>query len=224
MNIFQYIPQLLKGILITLELTGLSLFIGLVLALFLTLLVNSRFLLLRGVVHLFLFIFRGSPLLVQIFLIYYGIGQWHWIQSTVLWVVLKTPMGCATLALALNTAAYTTVLLKAGIQSIPFGEIEACYALGFATWKMYSRIILPRAIRIAWPAYSNEVVIVLKGTSLVSTITIMDLMGVTQHLIDMTYETIPLLILAGVIYLLLNSLIMGLFGWVEKKQSVWTCP
>ncbi len=215
------VQQLFSGAAITLELMALALLIGLSLALMLTLLSESHRVYLKAPVDVFVFIIRGTPLLVQIFIIYYGSGQFAWLRETFLWTVLKAPFGCAVIALALNTSAYTTVLLRGAIRSIPKGEIEACYALGFSRWQMLHRIVIPRAFRLALPAYSNEVVMILKGTSLASTITLMDLMGVTRHISAITYETIPLFIMAGIIYLILNGLIMAAFRRLEKKARVF---
>ena len=217
MNILQYWPQLLSGVVITIELMLFALVLGLFLAALLTTLSESGFSFLEAAVNIFVFIIRGTPLLVQIFIIYYGSGQFHWLRETILWSVLKRPFGCAVIALAINTSAYTTVLLRGAIRSIPIGEIEAARALGFSRWKAYQRIIIPRAIRIVLPAYSNEVIMILKGTSLADTITLMDIMGVTRHLIAITYEVIPLFFLAGIIYFILNALIMSVFYFLEKN-------
>lgn len=219
MNLSEIIPQLYQGTLITLQLVVLALLIGFFLALVMTLLLETGQFYFKAIINAFIFVIRGTPLLVQIFIIYYGSGQFTWLHHTMLWDLLKHPFGCAVLALALNTSAYTTVLLRGAIHAVPAGEIEACQALGFSRWQMYHRVILPRAFRIVLPAYSNEMILVLKGTSLASTITLMDLMGVTTHWIAMTYQTIPLLILAGIIYLLLNGLIIGGFRLLERHWS-----
>ncbi len=218
MNI-AYLPALCHGFVITIELTLCALVLGMLLALFWMALSKSRIYGLKPCAELIVFVIRGTPLLLQIFIIYYGMGQWVWIQSTFLWVIFKGPMACAIVALALNTSAYTFVLLKAAIRAIATREIEAAYALGLPPWKIAYRIILPYAMRMMLPAYSNEVVMVLKGTALVSTITLMDLMGVMKNLMAMTYQTIPLLLVTGVMYAILNGIIMSLFSWVEKKVA-----
>lgn len=219
MNALTIITKLSSGLGLTLELTLLSLILGLSLALILTVLAESRFTYLTKSVDAFVFVIRGTPLLVQIFIIYYGSGQFLWVRDSFLWTILKQPMGCAIIALMLNTSAYTTVLLRSAIRSIPTGEIEACYALGLSRWQMFHRIIIPRAFRIALPAYSNEVIMILKGTSLVSTITLMDLMGVSRNLIAMTYDTIPIFIITGLLYLLLNGVIMWVFKRLQSKYA-----
>ncbi|MBS0351284.1 MAG: ABC transporter permease subunit [Proteobacteria bacterium] len=219
-DFFQYLPDMFSGLLITLELMLASIGIGLFLAILLTLLSATGKFYFKTPIDIFVFFIRGTPLLVQIFIIYYGSGQWAWLRETFLWQFLRYPFGCASVALALNTAAYTTALLVGVIASIPKGEIEACQVLGFSRWQMLHRVILPRAWRIALPAYSNEVVMILKSTSLTSTITILDLMGVMRQMIARTYEVLPFFIMAGFIYLCLNALIIGIFKLLENRYRV----
>lgn len=221
MNLIHYLPDLLQGVFVTVLLMACSLFCGLILALLMTLALLCKNAFLKLPIHIFLFFFRGTPLLVQIFLIYYGSAQFDWLKASPLWVILQNPFSCAVLALALNTAAYTTVLLKGALDSVPATEIAACEAVGMSRGLMLRRIIFPRAFRIALPAYSNEVIMVLKGTSLASTITILDLMGVTNQIIAQTYATIPYLLLAGAIYLFLNALFVGIFKLLENRANVY---
>lgn len=221
MNLIENLPALLSGILTTIELMACALVLGLVLAVLLTLLSLSKFRILRWPVNAFVFFMRGTPLLVQIFLIYFGSGQFDWLKASPLWFILREPFACAVIAFALNTSAYTTVLLRGGLASIPENEVSACQALGMSKWLMLRRILLPRAIRIALPAYSNEVIMMLKGTSLASTITLLDLMGVTNQIIAKTYATIPWLCVAGLIYLCLNATIVGLFKLFERRAYVY---
>lgn len=217
MQYLQYFPRLLHGLGITVILMLCSLALGSCLAIVLTLCSLSKHAYLRAPVDAFVFFIRGTPLLVQIFLIYFGLGQFEWIRDSPLWWVLSRPFPCAIIALALNTCAYTIVLLKGAINSVPYGEVAACEALGMSKGLMLRRIILPRAFRIALPAYSNEVIMVLKGTSLASTITILDLMGVTNQIIAQTYATIPFLLIAGALYLILNSIIVSTFKLIELR-------
>lgn len=219
-TMIQYLPIMGSGLIITLELMLCSLAAGLLLAIIFTLCsVTGRFYL-KAPVDALVFFVRGTPLLVQIFIIYYGSGQWAWLRSTFLWDILRHPFGCATIALAINTAAYTTALLTGAINAIPRGEIEACQVLGLSKWQMMRRIILSRAWRLALPAYSNEVIMILKSTSLASTITLLDLMGVMRQMIARTYEVLPFFIMAGVFYLCLNALIIGIFKLLERKYRV----
>lgn len=212
--------QWLAGAWLTVQLIVCSLAVGLTLALVITACRLSSLALLRKPLDAFVFVFRGTPLLVQIFVIYYGSGQFAWIKDSWAWTILNSPMNCAVLALALNTAAYTSELFKGAVLAIPRGQVEACLALGLSHWQSFTRVVLPCALRQAIPAYSNEVVMVLKSTSLASTITLMDLLGVTQQIIANTYEVIPCLVIAGVLYLILNALIVGLFRVLEWKFRV----
>ena len=219
-EIFLSLPQLLNGVMITVVLTISSIILGFFLAVGMTTILWSDHRLFKKIIHLFIFFIRGTPLLVQIFLIYYGLGQFAWIRDSIIWPILLEPMACAIIALSLNSACYTTIILKAAIQSVPHNEIAACHAIGMPKWLAFRRIIFPRAFRIALPAYSNEVIMILKGTSLASTITLLDIMGVTQKLIGETYETIQFYFMAAVIYLILNAIIYTVFYFVQKKIKI----
>lgn len=219
-TLWQYLPVMGAGLLVTVQLMCCALAAGLLLAILFTLCSVTDKFYLQAPVKAFVFFIRGTPLLVQIFIIYYGSGQWLWLRSTFLWEIFRQPFGCATIALALNTAAYTTALLAGAVRAVPAGEIEACQVLGLSRWQMLRRIIFPRAWRMALPAYSNEVIMILKSTSLASTITLLDLMGVMRQLIARTYEVLPFFILAGVFYLCLNALIITIFNFLEKKYRV----
>lgn len=213
--------KLLHGLSLTLGLAASALILGSLLACLLTLCLTSKNHYLKQPASTFVFFIRGTPLLVQIFLIYYGLGQFDWLRESVLWVVFREPFYCAVIALALNTSAYTAVLFKGAIDSVPQGEVLACLALGLSRRLMLKRIIFPRALRLALPAYSNEVVIILKSTSLVSTITLLDVMGVTNQIAAQTYQVIPFLCLAAVIYLTLNAIVMWIFRLIERRANVY---
>lgn len=212
------LPQLLNGLLLTLEITALALVIGLVTAVPLALMRLSRNPLLRGPVYGFIFYFRGTPLLVQLFLIYYGSGQFRTeLEVLGLWTFFREAYFCAVLALTLNTAAYTAEILRGAIQAVPHGEIEAARALGMSRGLLYRRIVLPKAFRIALPAYSNEVVFLFQATSLVSIITLLDLTGVARVLVARTFAVYELYIAAGLIYLACTYLILWVFRRIERR-------
>jgi His/Glu/Gln/Arg/opine family amino acid ABC transporter permease subunit len=219
-NLLNYLPDLLHGLLITLILMLASVFIGLILAVAMTFcnMVENYFLN-KSIKYWVLFI-CGTPLLVQIFIIYYGAGQFAMIRNSWFWIILREPMDCAIIALSINTSCYTYVLLKAAINSVPKNEIAACQALGMSKSLAFRRIILPRAFRIVLPAYSNEVIMVLKSTSLASTITLLDLMGVTQELIAQTYDIVTLYMIAGILYLIINTFILSLFKLLGKWNAI----
>ncbi|MCG6279732.1 arginine ABC transporter permease ArtM [Vibrio diabolicus] len=220
----QHVWQMLDGLGTSLQLTAASFVVGCLLALMMTLTLILRtpglhwvrtpglHWVSRGIITLF----TGTPLLVQIFLVYYGPGQFDVVRESVFWTWLSQPWFCAMLALALNTAAYSTQLFKGAFNAIPSGQWQACRALGMnktATLK----VLLPYAIRRAVPAYSNEVILVFKGTSLASTITIMDLMGYAQRINAQTYDTLTVFGIAGAFYLTVNGVLTLIFRQVEKK-------
>lgn len=221
MTIYEHLPDLLEGTGITILLMLCSLTFGAILALTMTFMITSKKIFLKAPIHLYVFFICGTPLLVQIFLIYYGSAQFDVIRSSFLWAILREPFACAVIALAINSCAYTIVLLKGAIEAVPQDEITACYALGMSSFLTLRRFILPRALRIVLPAYSNEVIMVLKGTSLASTITILDIMGVANKIGAETYETIEWLLIAAVLYLFLNIIIIGLFRMLEKRANVY---
>ncbi|ENM5906899.1 arginine ABC transporter permease ArtM [Vibrio mimicus] len=212
----QHLWQLLEGLGTSLQLTAASLLVGCILSLLMTISLVMR----TPIVHWFsralITLFTGTPLLVQIFLVYYGPGQFEWIRESVLWVWLSQPWFCAMFALALNTAAYSTQLFKGAFNAIPSGQWQACRALGMNKVATL-RVLLPYALRRAVPAYSNEVILVFKGTSLASTITIMDLMGYAQRINAQTYDTLTVFGVAGAFYLAVNGALTLLFHQIEKK-------
>ncbi|ENM5724541.1 arginine ABC transporter permease ArtM [Vibrio mimicus] len=212
----QHLWQLLEGLGTSLQLTAASLLVGCILSLLMTISLVMR----TPIVHWFsralITLFTGTPLLVQIFLVYYGPGQFEWIRESVLWVWLSQPWFCAMFALALNTAAYSTQLFKGAFNAIPNGQWQACRALGMNKIATL-RVLLPYALRRAVPAYSNEVILVFKGTSLASTITIMDLMGYAQRINAQTYDTLTVFGVAGAFYLAVNGALTLLFRQIEKK-------
>ncbi|MDV6250377.1 arginine ABC transporter permease ArtM [Vibrio sp. EA2] len=212
----QHVWQLVEGLGTSIQLTAASLVIGCIIALLMTLTLILRtpglHWLSRGIITLF----TGTPLLVQIFLVYYGPGQFDVIKESFLWTWLSQPWFCAMVALALNTASYSTQLFKGAFNAIPSGQWQACRALGMDK-STTLKVLLPYAIRRAVPAYSNEVILVFKGTSLASTITIMDLMGYAQRINAQTYDTLTVFGVAGAFYLTVNGILTLIFRKVEKK-------
>ncbi len=208
--------QMLGGLGTSLELTLVSLLVGCTIAFFFTLILILKTPVAEQLVKGIIVLFTGTPLLVQIFLIYYGPGQFEWLKESFLWHWLVQPWFCAMLALALNTAAYSTLLFKGAFDAIPHQQWEACSALGMNT-KQTLRMLLPYAVRRAVPAYSNEVILVFKGTSLASTITIMDVMGYAQRINAQTYDTLTVFGIAGAFYLTVNGTLTLIFRQVEKR-------
>ncbi len=212
------IPRLLHGTVVTLELTAASVAVGLFLAVPFAVMRTHRNPLLWMPVYAFNFYFRGTPLLVQIFLVYYGSGQFQSFLTKVgLWTFFQEAAFCAVLTLTLNTAAYTCEILRGGIEAIPYGEIEAAKACGMSGLLLYRRIILPKAFRLAWPAYTNEVVFLLQATSLVSIITIMDITGAARLIASRSFAFYEVYITAAIFYLILVYGILFVFRKVEYR-------
>ncbi len=218
------IPRLLDGALVTIQLVALALAIGIVLAVPFAVMRVSRRWWLSGPVYGYVFFFRGTPLLVQIFLVYYGLSQFEAVRQGLLWPLLREPYWCAIIAFSLNTAAYTTEIIRGGILGVPHGEIEAARALGMSKFLLYRRIVLPGAFRLALPAYGNEIIFMLKGSALASTITLLDLTGVARTIIARTYMPIELFAMAGIIYLILTFFIVQAIRAAEHRLSPQTRP
>lgn len=210
-----YLLGLSSGLPVSLGLTLSAVIIALVIALGLTLILALKRPIASLVIRIYLTIFTGTPLLVQIFLIYYGPGQFPWLQQyPQLWLLLSQPVFCAVVALSLNSAAYTTQLFYGAVKAIPTGQWQSCAALGMSRHQTL-RILLPYAFKRALSSYSNEVVLVFKSTSLAYTITLMDVMGLSQQLYGGTYD-VNVFIAAGIIYLLVNGLLTLLMRAIES--------
>ena len=212
-------PKLLGATVITLKLLSASLFFGLFLGLFFAILRLNKNIFVNKFAYGYSYVFRGTPLLVQIFIIYFGLGQIEYLRSTVLWVVLKETYWCAIIAFTLNTGAYTSEILRSAFQTIKPGIIEAGKSLGISNKIIFYKIQIPIAIRQSLPAYGNEIILMMKGTSLASTVTLMDLTGVAKYIISTTFKPIEVFIVAGGIYLFMTFIIHNVIKYLEKKYS-----
>lgn len=213
-------PALIEGVPTTLILVASSLALGFVFALLLAQMRLSSKLLLPQIAYAYVYVFRSTPLLVQIFLIYYGSGQFREsLDSIGLWYFLREPYFCAIMALTLNTAAYTSEIIRGGIQSVPWGQLEAGRAVGMSGVTLFRRIVFPVAIRQALPAYGNEIILMVKSTSLASTITILEVTGIAKKIIAATFAPMEVFIIAGAIYLTLNFIVTRGIQWIEVKLS-----
>jgi len=222
--IVEYFPRLMQGTWVSLQLILLSVVLGGVFALPIALARISKNPLISGLPFAYIFFFRGTPLLVQIFLVYYGASQFEVVRESFLWPILKEPFWCAIIAFTLNTSAYTAEIFRGAIQAIPVGEVEACKVVGMTKVQMYRRILLPRAFGIVLPAYGNEIILMLKGSALASTITILDLTGMARTIIARTYTPIEIFLAAGAIYLIISMVVIAIFKQVEKRQNRYLGP
>ena len=218
-----------QGILTTLHLLLASLAIGAVLALVFALALTSRWRVLRAVVGAYTYVVRGTPLLIQVYLIYYGLGQLEWIQArwdTVWpWTHFKQPFFCALLAFSLNTAGYTAEMLAGAIRDTPAGEIEAAQAYGMSRFQVLRHIVLPGALRRSLPAYSNEVVMMLHSTSLASAVpSMMDITGAASRVYSDYYLPFEAYLAAAALYLLASFCLIGLFKLAEGRFLAYLAP
>ena len=222
--IWEYYPRLFDGVWLTLELVLYSALLGLAIAVPLALMRASKNRLVSALPWAYIYFFRGTPLLVQIFLIYYGSAQFDLIRNTSLWEIFSEPFWCALIALTLNTAAYSAELVRGAIQSIPKGEIEAAEAFGMSKLVQIRRIVLPRAFGIVLPAYGNELILMLKGSALASTITLLDLTGMARTIIARTYTPLEIFFAAGMLYLAIAALFILAFRFIERWLNRYQYP
>ncbi|MHC8358897.1 MULTISPECIES: ABC transporter permease [Pseudomonas] len=221
--IYKWLPKFIQGATLTLELVGIAVILGLLLAIPLGIARSSKLWYVRAFPYAYIFFFRGTPLLVQLFLVYYGLAQFDVVRDSVLWPYLRSPFWCATATMTLHTAAYIAEILRGAIQAIPPGEIEAARALGMSKAKALFYIILPRAARIGLPAYSNEVILMLKASSLASTVTLLELTGMARTIIARNYLTVDMFFTAGVFYLLMSFVLVQAFRQLERWLRVDAC-
>ena len=214
-------PKLLNATLVTLKLLSLSLIFGLILGLFFAILRLNKNIFLNKFSYFYSYVFRGTPLLVQIFIIYFGLGQIEFLRSSFLWIILKEPYWCAIIAFSLNTGAYTSEILRSAFETINKGLIEAGDSLGISKRIIFYKIQIPIAIRQSLPAYGNEIILMLKGTSLASTVTLMDLTGVSKYIISTTFKPIEVFIVAGGIYLFMTFIIHNFI--ISYQFEIYDC-
>ena len=220
--IAESLPIMLKGIGITFQLLIISGFLGLILAIFLLLMRISGKWFLSFPAQIYIYVFRGTPIIVQIFIIYYGLPQFGFIRSSILWPILREPMGCAIVALSLNTGAYVSEILRGGVLAVGKGLIEAGSALGMSAYQKFVYITAPIATRIALPAYSNDVISLLKSTALASTITIADMTGIARTIVANTYAPYEIFISLAIVYLIFTFILQKLFGYMEQYLGRYT--
>ena len=220
--ITENLPEYAAGLWLTLQLTVISLAAGLLLAIPLAVLRTSGAAFVSRGVWAYTYFCRGTPMLVQLLLVYYGLGQFEWVQArwaegNSLWLVFRDPYGCALVTFALNTCAYTTEILAGALRATPHGEIEAAQACGMSRLTMIRRILVPGALRRALPAYSNEAIFMLHGTAIASTITLVDLTGAARNAYSQHFAPFEAFIFAGLIYMCVTFALVGLFRLAERR-------
>ena len=215
-------PSLLNGAVITLQLLVTSMFFGLIIGLIFAILRINKNTIINKFAYGYSYFFRGTPLLVQLYLIYYGLANIELLRNSFFWVIIKEPYWCAIIAFSLNTGAYTSEILRSAFQTIKKGYIEAAQSLGVTKKITFYRIHLPIPVKQSLPAYGNEIILMLKGTSLASVITIMDLMGEARKVNVLTFKPFEAFITAGIIYLFITFIIHNIIKYLEKKYGFQT--
>ncbi len=215
--VIESLPLYLQGLWTTLQLLALALAFGMAAALPLAVARASRRRWLVLPVWGFTYVVRGTPLLVQLFLIYYGLAQFEAVRASALWPWLADAWFCAVLAFAINTCAYTTEIIAGAMRTLPAGEIEAARSLGFSPWQVLRRIVMPSALRRSLPAYSNEAIMMLHGTSLASVVTLLDLTGAAREVNSRHFLPFEAFITAALFYLALTFILVALFRAAEAR-------
>ena len=218
------LPLYFGGVLVTLKLLLIALAVGLLLAVPLAIMRVSRQKLINFPAWLYTYVIRGTPMLVQLYLLYYGLAQFEAVRNSVFWPWLSNASFCACLAFAINTSAYTAEILAGSLKATPHGEIEAAKAMGMSRLKMYRRILLPSALRRALPQYSNEVIMMLQTTSLASIVTLVDITGAARTVNSQYYLPFEAFITAGVFYLILTLILVRLFKAAERRWLAYLAP
>ncbi|MCD1633672.1 ABC transporter permease subunit [Martelella mediterranea] len=214
----------LEGAKLTLVLTFFALLLAFAIAVPLSFLRNSNNRAIRGAVHAYTLVFRGTPLLVQLFLIYFGLAQFELIQTSFLWPWLSSPMVCVLMALALNSGAYTTEIFAGALRHIPHGEIEAARAFGIPPLAAARRILLPAMLTRALPLYGNEMIMMLHATSLASTVTLLETTGVARQISLNDYIQFEPYVTAAGIYLVMTFVLVSAFQLVQRRYAGYLQP
>lgn len=218
------LPLYFGGVLVTLKLLLISLAFGLTLAVPLALMRVSKQVAVNFPAWLYTYAIRGTPMLVQLYLLYYGLAQFEVVRESVFWPYLSNATFCACLAFAINTSAYSAEILAGSIKATPYGEIEAAKAMGMSRFKLYRRILLPSALRRALPQYSNEVIMMLHTTSLASIVTLVDITGAAKTVSSQYYLPFEAYITAGLFYLVLTFILVRLFKLAERRWLAYLAP
>jgi polar amino acid transport system permease protein len=215
----RYGPRLLEGLLVTIEIVAISFVLGILLAIPIGLARLSNNKILRGLSYAYVYFFRGTPLLAQLFLIYYGAGQFRSAFEAVgLWTFFRDAFFCTILAFTLNTAAYEAEIFRGAIRSVPRGQWEASRALGLHWWPIYRKVILPQAALVALRPMGNDLILLIKASAVASIVTVLDLMGETRRAFSRSYD-LSIYLYAAVLYLMLVEIIRRVWNGLERRLT-----
>ncbi len=213
----RWAPAYLSGLGVTISLVVISIILGALLSIPIAYARMSRSGILSALSYAYVYFFRGTPLLAQTFLIYYGFGSFRpFLQEIYLWDFFKDAWNCAVFAFALNTAAYQAEILRGAIESVPKGQWEGAASLGLHKLQTLWKIILPQALITALRPYGNEIILMVKGSAVVALITVLDLMGETRLAFSRGYD-FQAYIYAGIIYLAIVELLRNAVEWIERR-------
>lgn len=214
----EFCPRFIDGFFVTVELLILSCLLGLVIAITVAFARLSSNIFINKAAFAYSYVFRGTPLLVQLWIAYFGLGSLGAEKLGMLWPLFKDGWNIGLIVLTLNTGAYVSEILRGGLVNVPKGQMEAAVATGMSWFQSMFHIMLPQAFKIAWPAYGNEVVLLMKGSALVSTITVLDLMGQTRTVFSRSYN-LDVYAYSAVLYLLLAGIITLFFKFGENRMK-----
>lgn len=222
--LLEAIPLVVSGLWLTLQITILSFVVGQVVGLPIALAAASRSRFFSLPAQAYIFLVRGSPLLVQLFIIYYGLGQISFVRGSFLWTVLRDPVNCVVLSVGLNSAAYVGELLRGAITQVARGQREAAGTLGLSRRQTLALVVLPQVYRAVIPPLGNELVLVLKASSLGSAVTIMEMTGAARVLVARTYAPFEVFAVAGILYLAIGMAVAHAFGRIERLSAIPGSP
>ena len=212
--------KILEGVPLTLEVVLISTFLGFGLAIVVALMRISDNKFYSVPAYSFIYVIRGTPLLLQLYFVYYGVSQFSFVRESFLWPILREPFWCGIITLTISTGAYSAEILRGGIQSVSQGYIESGKALGLGRVSLFFRIVMPITIRQALPAYGNELILMVKASSLISIVTLMEITGIARTIISKTYAPVEIFLVAGSIYLFINFVITRLVKYAENRLSI----
>ena len=212
--------KIVEGIPLTLQVVSISTILGIFLAVAVALMRISGNRLMSLPAYYFVYLIRGTPLLLQLYFVYYGLSQFEAIRESILWPILKEPYWCGIITLTISTGAYSSEIIRGGILSVSKNYIEASGALGLSQIKTFMLITLPITVRQALPAYGNELILMVKASSLISIVTLMEITGIARTIISKTYAPVEIFLVAGSIYLVINFIIVMLVNLAERRLGI----
>ena len=212
--------KIVEGIPLTLQVVSISTILGIFLAVAVALMRISGNRLMSLPAYYFVYLIRGTPLLLQLYFVYYGLSQFEAIRESILWPILKEPYWCGIITLTISTGAYSSEIIRGGILSVSKNYIEASGALGLSQTKTFILITLPITVRQALPAYGNELILMVKASSLISIVTLMEITGIARTIISKTYAPVEIFLVAGSIYLVINFIIVMFVNLAERRLGI----